>query len=357
MSSLKYPSYFQCHNEFLENRSYMRFSPCNNYVLFDYKESVEYENLWNDVNVWCRGIVFDNNTKEIVFVPFRKFWNLNQKPETQLEVLNQKSGTPRIFSKMDGSMLAVFFDKYSNKLMCCTRGSFESPQAQWAQQWIDNNVTDFTPYMTNEWNHIFEVIFKENRIVVPYDFEGLVYLHSTFKSTNFSVMYKRNLEWFDTKPYRVAPQFQFEKIGDYIEKSLQIPFTEEGWVLYFDDQTMVKIKGKDYLRVHRLKSEMTDKHIKEMLMEHKKLKDIVSMFPDEFADEVESKVRPLLDKANDTAYRSSYEASQALQERRGDRKGQALYLRNLLNGPELSAAFCYLDNKSDQAWKCIIKGL
>lgn len=355
--SLQFPTFSQCLNEFNENRSYMRFSSCKNYVLFDYKESVEYDNLWNDVNIWCRGIVFDNNTKEIVFVPFRKFWNLNQKPETQLEVLNQKSGTPRIFSKMDGSMLAVFFDKYSNKLMCCTRGSFESDQAKWAQQWLDENVTDFTPYQDEEWNHIFEVIYKENRIVVPYDFEGLVYLHSTFKNTKFSVMYRRNLEWFDKEPYRVAPQFQFENIGDYIEKSLLIPFTEEGWVLYFDDQTMVKIKGKDYLRVHRLKSDFTDKHIREMLLEHKELKDIVSMFPDEFADEIESKVRPLLDLARAASYRVIATLGGVLREHPSDRKSQALLLREILTGPELSAAFCYLDNKSEQAWKCIVKGI
>lgn len=357
---MQYPNYSQCFNEFCENRSYMRFSKCKNYVLFDYKEMVEYDNLWNDINVWCRGIVFDANTKEVVCVPFRKFWNLNQKPETQLEILEQKSGTPKIFSKMDGSMLLVFFDQYSGKLKCCTRGSFESPQAEWAQNWIDSNIKDLTPFIQKDWTHIFEVIYKDNRIVVPYDFEGLVYLHSTKKmpgSIENLVMYTQNLEWFSTEPYRITPQFSFQKIGDYIEKSLSIPFTEEGWVLYYDDQTMVKIKGKDYLRVHRLRSEFTEKHIKELLIAHNSLKDIVSMFPDEFLTDVEGAVGPLLDKAMKAAQNASYEASRASQLDPDSRKEQAQFLKKQLSGYCLSAAFAYLDNQPERAWTIIIKGL
>jgi len=55
----------------------------------------------------CRGIIFDTVTGEIIRRPFHKFFNVNEREETQDHVFDLcRSYT--ILEKLDGSMIAPF---------------------------------------------------------------------------------------------------------------------------------------------------------------------------------------------------------------------------------------------------------
>jgi len=55
----------------------------------------------------CRGIIFDSKTGDIIRRPYHKFFNVNEREETQENQINL--GHPHVIvEKLDGSMIAPF---------------------------------------------------------------------------------------------------------------------------------------------------------------------------------------------------------------------------------------------------------
>lgn len=86
-----------------------------NLSLFEYSHTCMFDNLWNDVVRRCRGIVFDTTKGKIVSRPFDKFFNINEKEETQTKALLKKAKTISFSctDKMDGC-----FDKQTLIMFC-----------------------------------------------------------------------------------------------------------------------------------------------------------------------------------------------------------------------------------------------
>ena len=90
---------------------------------------------WDHTLSYCRGLVYEGTTYEVIAIPFKKFWNYGDGIRTGL----LPEGLPRIFEKVDGSYLNLFF--YKGEVVVSTRGSFESDQAKWAQKWVNERVS------------------------------------------------------------------------------------------------------------------------------------------------------------------------------------------------------------------------
>ena len=71
-------------------------------------------------------------------MPYKKFFNVDQVPETRTDVLREKGFPIQVADKLDGSLGIIFYDKYSEKIVVTTKGSFDSGQAVWATQYINN---------------------------------------------------------------------------------------------------------------------------------------------------------------------------------------------------------------------------
>ena len=78
---------------------------------------------WSNTLSYCRGLVYEVTTGDVLAIPFRKFWNKGD----SVHIKSLPTGIPRIFEKADGSYLNLFF--YKDLPVVSTRGSFESDQA------------------------------------------------------------------------------------------------------------------------------------------------------------------------------------------------------------------------------------
>lgn len=94
--------------------------PHHDLFIWNYSPKVQYEKLWDDITLQCRGLV-TNSKGDIVARPFKKFFNYEEyKPE---DIPNEEYV---VYEKMDGSLGILF---YYNEWILATRGSFTSPQA------------------------------------------------------------------------------------------------------------------------------------------------------------------------------------------------------------------------------------
>ena len=203
----------------------------------------------------CRGLVFGPDGK-IVARPFHKFFNVNERQDTQEEAI-EWDRIVGVSDKKDGSL--VYFVPYKNCWIPKTKGSFLSTQAQEVMslpEVASGLVENMLKIAGKDHTLLFEYVSPSNRVVVSYAKPELVLLAARHNVSG-SYWTVRELEalanaacWPVEKrdfPIRIDPRSLIKKAKEH--KGTDI----EGWVLLRDDGEMYKIKTLDYMRAHKLK--------------------------------------------------------------------------------------------------------
>jgi T4 RnlA family RNA ligase len=316
-------------------------------AIFNYTEAAQFDRVWNDATNKCRGLilklangVLDENA-EVVARPFNKFHNLNTEYAPETMEANLPNEAPLVTTKLDGSMGVVYF--YDGAWCVATRGSFDSDQARWASAWYEQHQrsrrhdaswpADVTP--------VCEVIYAANRIVVDYDFEGLVVLSIIDNETGAELSRADVEQWAQLNGLPVVPKFD----KTLAECAAENTANEEGYVLSYSNGVKVKVKFEEYVRLHRILTGLNPKTVWEMLSQGQsdainKLTDDPKM-PATFvawlaAVATDLRVKYALIEAEAQAYFAARPASPA-------RKDQAAYF---VQSPHRAILFQMLDGKS-----------
>lgn len=224
----------------------------------------------------ARGLILDEDYN-IIGRGFRKFWNYEQ----------VKDRIPwdencRVSRKWDGSLIITCW--YKGELIVATRGSFESEQALWAQDYIRRIKVEGPP---KGHSLLYEAIYNDNKIVVNYKREMLVELVCVNNETG--------LDHYREHWGHKASTEELEQL-----KAQNTP-NEEGWVVTFYPSCFrVKIKFEDYIRLHRIRFQTTTHSIWEMLKESNSLArvyELVEGLPKDLADKILYYSRDLLAQA------------------------------------------------------------
>ncbi len=247
-----------------------QFHPKHPLIIWNYSRVAQYNNLWTPLLITCRGLItdFDGN---IVAKGFNKFFNLEE--HTPEEIPNEPF---EVFEKMDGSLIIGFV--YNGEFHTATRGSFTSEQSIDARKIIDEmKVSDI---FKEGYSYLFEYIAPNNRIVVDYgDWRELVVLTIIDNKTNEEAKYPE-LIVMACEGFRVVNRYL--GIDDYTQLKSKIKENKEGYVIRFNSGFRVKIKGEEYVRLHRLITNFSNVDIWELLKDGKSLNEFLDNVPDEF---------------------------------------------------------------------------
>lgn len=269
-------------------------SPCGNFRLYDYSRSAQYEQVWNDATMKCRGLVVDNNDDLIVAMCLPKFFNYQESPTIHKEQLVKNINNPFVATeKMDGSFGNVWFDKYQETWRVSTRGSFVSDQAKWATDWLLKLpfFSQRSEFLEGHYSLVCEIIYPENRIVVDYgDTKELVLL--TVYDIDFGVeLSQESVHIFShSTGLRKVPTHSFSSVSDIIETCKTLDGNHEGYVVRYDDGFRLKIKGDEYCKLHKVISGLSTTSIWENIdCDYLEMnKSFLELVPEEFLPEVVS---------------------------------------------------------------------
>lgn len=259
--------------------------PNTPYIGFDYTPVCQFSRTWNEYTSIARGLVIDIRRMKIVAKPFPKFMNLGE-PGCDVELSDLNSGKFTAIEKVDGSLGIIFFNSYEGKWVVMTRGSFNSEQAKTAQAWIDSDIAQ--KELTSGGLHVTylaEIIYPQNRIVVDYgDFTGLVLLGVSTESALINIS-DNDLAGYYTRNFknvfkRIATTYKFNTANEMIDHVKKQDYNNEGVVVYLEDNRMCKIKGDDYCKVHKIKTNLTPKSVIEAISEFYMLSGKIQMAPD-----------------------------------------------------------------------------
>jgi hypothetical protein len=267
-----------------EGLLYKQVHPSLPLTIWNYTEKVQYDGIWDDITLMCRGLVTDDKGN-IVARPFKKFFNIEEgkhAPTSDFEV----------YEKMDGS-LGIFF-YYEGGWVMSTRGSFTSDQAVKGYEMMFNYDFD---KLHKDYTYLFEIIFKENRIVVNYGFEDVVLLGMINTKTGYEVnLYKEDTDvrlknLISNVGLKVVKKY--DGIKDYTTLKSMVGNNEEGFVVRFSNGDRMKIKGEEYLRLHKIMTQVSTTSIWEVLSNGDDIDALLKDVPDEFYKKVKSYVGDL----------------------------------------------------------------
>ena len=330
--------------------------------IYNYTHVAQYDSkIWGDGTIdYCRGLIVDAENN-IIARPFMKFWNLNTIFIPESQEVNLPKTTPTITEKIDGSMGLLW--RYKGEYGIASRGSFTSPQAQWATNWlnegIDKQILSIPPE-GSPYTWLFEIIYDANRIVLKYSKEELVLLARIDKETGAECNHEVTREVGTRHGFSVARQIRNKNIHDLLQENKK---NEEGYVVTYSrgdkaPPLKVKIKFEDYCRIHKVVTGMNPRGIWEIVKKGESL--VLFDFPDHFQQWVvnwEFKLNIKFDGIKKDLY-DIYEARpvrMTVADDRQYRKDCALYFQSL-NRPELTGAFfLLLDGKdpSEKLWDLI----
>ncbi len=264
--------------------------PTLDLTIWNYSPKVQYEKLWDEVTLQCRGLVTNSDGK-IIARAFSQFFNYEEH-----ENINIPNETFDVYEKMDGSLGILF--NYRDEWIMATRGSFISEQSIKATEILKKYKYKYLP---SDCTYLFEIIYPQNRIVVNYgDDEKLVLLGSIQTNSTLDVVegYEYNIynESYEELGFELVKKY--DGITDFTVIKKDISDSKEGFVIRFKNGFRMKIKGDEYCRLHHILTNISNRDIWEYLKDGKPLDDILDKVPDEFYDWVKTTVSDLQNKFN-----------------------------------------------------------
>lgn len=204
----------------------------------------------------CRGIKFCPQGL-ILARPFRKFFNYGE----------QGSDLPvhrphYITEKLDGSMVhAILLGRH---LFLHTRKGHTDVAKKAERHMMSTPRVDYVRFMrrciADQWTPIFEYTGPNNRIVLRYEEEALT-LVALRHIIMGDIMPREHLvqyaSWYNVPVVALADE-AWGNVEEFVAHARGL-IDAEGFVVYFDDGYMVKIKAEDYVLKHRALDDLGSK--------------------------------------------------------------------------------------------------
>jgi len=314
--------------------------PTADLYVWNYTPVVQFGKNWDEVTTTCRGLITDFEGN-IVARGFKKFWNWQEHQGEDSKLPKLPFEDFRIYDKLDGSLGILY--QLDGRSYLATRGSFESDQAKAGTQILRDKYGGykFDPGLS----YLFEILVPENRIVVDYgDTRDIVLLAILDTSSG------QDVELTGDYPFPVVESYPLQPLEDLLKVTRD---NSEGFVIqYRPSGIRTKIKHAEYVRLHRLLTNVSSKSIWEALKAHTEMNELLNNVPDEFADFVNQTIEKLTTKRNAIVAKAT-EAFERLA--KSERRDIAFALKD--DKTIMSMVFAMLDGKDalvdEIGWKAV----
>lgn len=248
--------------------------------IYNYSRDCQIGNHWDNITMSCRGLVIDEDGN-IIGRPFTKFFNWEQLKSVGLSVPDEPFD---VYEKMDGSLIITFY--YMNEWIVASRGSFISDYAVKAKEILDKKYN--VNLLSKSNTYCFELLWREHVIVLTPEKDDVILLGSFITSNGKEInvqtdYYKNN--------FNVVKKY--DGITDIAKIKETIGPDREGVVVRFKNGFRMKIKGEEYIRLHKIITNLSTIDIWEALKNNVDLSVFFEKVPDEFDTWVKEQINIL----------------------------------------------------------------
>lgn len=217
-----------------------------NYTPLAHNTLHEFPQGWTTALRLCRGIIFDFSG-DLVALPFIKFFNLGENPET----INLPNAPFEATAKQDGHLGIIF--RYGDEFVLTTRGDFNSPTSKFANVMLAQYVKK------NKWHDNFqvgmtllvEIIHPETKVYIDYGNKKEFRIIGAFTASTNPIRdweYKHLLVLGSVLGLPVTEIWEGDNLRDLVtlvrDRSVH---NQEGFVVKFENGLRVKFKFENYI--------------------------------------------------------------------------------------------------------------
>lgn len=219
-------------NRFIQEKQY------GNISSFNFTKSAFYDKVWDDMTTKARGLYINVPKEKVTARAYEKFFNINERPETELESLRYRLAFPvNCYVKENGFLGIAAWNEEDDSLFVTTKSSPEGDFAVWLREDMEElfgrEKLDEIKAYSREHNvsFVFECVdMKRDPHIIEYP-ENRIYLLDVVSNT---------LE-FQKLPYDELTQLA-DKIG---LRCKEHAYTLETWQDFFD--WYYSVLDEDYL--------------------------------------------------------------------------------------------------------------
>ena len=244
----------------LRNNKYIQEKQFGQISSFNYSSKAFYDKAWDEETVKARGLYIDTEKMKVVARAYDKFFNINERPETQFDMLQYKLKFPvKAYVKENGFLGIVSYDSYKDELFITTKSTPEGDYAKWFKELLTNTYSseqlDFIKSYTksHDVSFVFECIdMKHDPHIIEYPESKVVLLdivNNDIEFSKYSYDDMRSIAEEHCMPYKeqayqiLSWQDFFDWYYDVLKDDYKYHGREiEGFVIEDDAGFMTKLK-------------------------------------------------------------------------------------------------------------------
>ena len=154
--------------------------PDTNISSYNFTRKAFQNGIWDDITTKARGLFINDKTCEIVARGYDKFFNINERPETNADVLpNTLSYPVKVYKKENGFLGLLGFDNESDTLLFCSKSEIGGKYATYFKDILLSKISEDVLYNYMKPHNVtlvFEVIdivndphiikYNENKVIL-----------------------------------------------------------------------------------------------------------------------------------------------------------------------------------------------
>lgn len=168
----------------LRNNHYIQENKYGNISSFNYTKTAFYNKIWDEQTTKARGLYVNIPEQKIVARAYDKFFNINERPETELSMLQYKLAFPVVsYVKENGFLGIVSYNEEDDSLFVTTKSRPDSDHASWLKDMLNKCVPESVLETLKQYikehnvSFIFECVDMENDPhIIEYDSNKLYLL-------------------------------------------------------------------------------------------------------------------------------------------------------------------------------------
>lgn len=127
----------------LRANRYIQEKKFGNISSFNFTNKAFYDKVWDEQTTKARGLYLDTFKGKVAARAYDKFFNINERPETKFDMLQNKLQFPvTAYVKENGYLGIVSYDEYNDDLFIASKSTIDSQFAEWLKEAIYNQITE-----------------------------------------------------------------------------------------------------------------------------------------------------------------------------------------------------------------------
>ncbi len=215
----------------LRANRYIQEKKFDNISSFNFTKQAFYDKVWDEQTVKARGLYIDTVKGKVVARSYEKFWNINERPETKFDMLQNKLQFPiTAYVKENGFLGIVSYDEYNDDLFVASKSTIDSEFAQWFKDMLYEKVSSDNLMKMKEFikennvSFVFECVdMKNDPHIIEYPESKLFLLDIVYNQMDFA-------KYEYDQMVDIANQFGLT----HKEKAFEIATWQEFYDWYYD---------------------------------------------------------------------------------------------------------------------------